>query len=466
MNHTSVSGASRLLAAAAILSCSLAAQQPLTFGNLVVVRIGDGTAALTNASTPTFVDEYTPAGTFVQSIAMPIAASGTNRALTNSGSATSEGFLNVSANGLFLTIGGYDAAPGLSSVATSAVATANRVVGRIDITGAVDTSTALTDAFDTKNIRSVFSDDGNRFWLAGSAEGVRFVSALGATSSTPLGTGAPTNLRVISSYFGDLYVSSTTGTFQGVSLFGSGLPTTQGQAATLLNGFPTAAGPSNYDFFFANPDTLYLADDRTSGVGGIQKWTQAGGVWTLQYTLALSATSGCRGLTGFVQNGQATLWATANTGSLTEIVSVVDTGPSSVVTSLVPAAANTAFRGIRFLGLPSNWTRAPHSCGIMDLKTTGNGQIGTDVTTQVVNPQVLPLIGYGTTPFGIPFCNCTLGHEFLMIVGPTPVHTLSLPNNPGVVGVQILIQAIDFLAPGGCPDPTFTLTDTLSFTVQ
>lgn len=466
MNHTSASGISRLLSVAALLSCSLAAQLPFTYGDLVVVRIGDGTAALTNASTAVFVEEYTPAGTLVQSIPLPIAASGSNRALTMSGTATSEGFLNVSANGFYLTLAGYDMAPGTASIATSPVLTANRVIGRLDIVGTVDTTTALTDAYDTRNIRSVYSDDGQRFWTTGSAEGVRFVNALGDTTSLPLGVGAPTNLRVVTSYFGDLYVSSATGLFQGVSQYGTGLPTTTGQAPALLSGFPTATGPSNYDYFFASPDTLYVADDSANGTGGIQKWAQSGGAWTLQYTLSLSATSGCRGLSGFTQNGTTTLYATSVTSGATAIVSVVDTGPTSVVNSIVPAPTNTRFAGLRYFGPTGNWQRYPDSCGLAGIKATGNGQIGTDVITQVTGPQALPLVGYGTVRIGAPFCNCTIGHEFLIIAGPTQTHTLSLPNSPAAVGVQILIQGIDFLAPGGCNDPLFTLTDTLSFTVQ
>lgn len=50
-----------------------------TPGNLVVVRIGDGSAALTSAGTAVFLDEYTPAGVFVQAVAMPTAVNGANK---------------------------------------------------------------------------------------------------------------------------------------------------------------------------------------------------------------------------------------------------------------------------------------------------------------------------------------------------------------------------------------------------
>ena len=69
--------------------------------------------------------------------------------------------------------------------------------------------------------------------------------------------------------------------------------------------------PENY--FFANADTLYVADsgapkntsaDSPLGDGGLQKWTLSGGTWTLDYTLSagldLVANSGTSGSTGLM----------------------------------------------------------------------------------------------------------------------------------------------------------------------
>jgi hypothetical protein len=39
-----------------------------TAGNIVVYRVGDGTAALGSTATAVFLDEYTPSGTLVQSV--------------------------------------------------------------------------------------------------------------------------------------------------------------------------------------------------------------------------------------------------------------------------------------------------------------------------------------------------------------------------------------------------------------
>jgi hypothetical protein len=323
----------------------------LTPGNIVVVRVGDGSTTLNGNASAVFLDEYTPAGGFVQTIALPTSGN----TLTNAGSATSEGFLNLSVDNQYLIQAGYKAVPGTAAVATSTSAAVNRVIGRTDMNGNVDTTTALTDAYSGGNIRAATSDDGTHFWTSGTSAtsgSVRYIASVGATTSTQLST-TPTNTRVVRIQNGQLYVSSASLTFQGVSTVGTGVPTTSGQTITILPGFPTAAGPSNYDYFFADANTLYVADDRTNGSGGIQKWTLSGGTWTLQYTLAVNATTGCRGLTGDITSGQNVLWATTAPGAgAIQVVTVTDTGAGSLFTPLVTAATNTALRGIRHIPTP------------------------------------------------------------------------------------------------------------------
>jgi hypothetical protein len=108
-----------------------------TAGNIVVVRVGDGTAALSSAATAIYLDEYNSTGTLVQSIAIPTVASGTNHALTFSGTSTSQGALTLSPAGKFLVLGGMDAAVGTTGVSTAVV---RRTIARIDTAGVVNTS--------------------------------------------------------------------------------------------------------------------------------------------------------------------------------------------------------------------------------------------------------------------------------------------------------------------------------------
>ena len=475
------------LAVAAALVAPLAAQNPFTIGNVVVVTV---TAASTTSAIS--LDEYTPAGTFVQSVPLPTAPSGNNRQITIRGNATSEGYLNVSANGLYLTMAGYDAPTGTpnASIEASTAATINRIVARIDLNGAIDTSTALADAYDGSttfqgNVRAAVSVDGQSFWMsgtgAGQSGGVRHVAGLGAATSTFLNQGAPTNCRVAGLYDGQLYTTSASTVYLGVCTVGTGLPTTPGQAVTLLTGFPTTGGTaaaSSYDFFWADANTVYVADDNApaSTVGGISKWTWNGSLWSRAYRLTVNPTPtsnwGARGLTGFTRDGVTTLWATMNTGSGTGTVlcSITDTGPASVVNQLLASPAGTAFRGVRYLAKPTTALRFAASCGgTADIKLAGNGEIGTDVRTTVTAPSSLPLVIYGVTPLGLPIdagCACLLGPS-LDVVAVGNTFTLSIPNNPALFGTTLYTQGADLGALGGCSSPfPVTLTDYLSITLQ
>ena len=165
-----------------------------TPGNLVIYRVGNGTGTLVNTGNPVFLDEYTPAGSFVQSIPMPTTVSGANKQLVASGTATSEGLLTLSTDNQYLVLTGYAAdIPYTSSLPATASATVNRTVGRVDANGNIDTTTALSDFATANNPRSAASTNGTDLWVTGGAGGVRYTT-LASTSSTQLAA-SPTNLR-------------------------------------------------------------------------------------------------------------------------------------------------------------------------------------------------------------------------------------------------------------------------------
>ena len=331
--------------------------------NLVVLRVGDGSAALSSAATAVFLDEFTKGGGApVQSIAMPTADSGANQILTVAGSSTADGALARSADGRFLSMAGYDATPGTAGVAGTTAVAVNRIAGLVDANGTIDTSTRISDAYSGANFRSSVTNDGTGFWTGGSNSGIRFVS-LGSTGTSTSVSTSVNNTRVANIYPGfngfpspQLYVSASSGTFVGVSTVGSGLPTSGPQTTAQLPGVPTASGPSNYAFIFfdltgvAGVDTLYVADDRAPGSGGgIQKWSYDGANWALAYTMNGGGAVGARGLTGTRDtNGNAVLWATTAETSANRIIRVTDTGVASTFTTIATAAANTVFRGIAF----------------------------------------------------------------------------------------------------------------------
>ncbi|MBM4063578.1 MAG: hypothetical protein FJ265_21135 [Planctomycetes bacterium] len=431
------------------------------------MRGGAGTAALTSAAQPVFLDEYTPAGTLVQSLALPTAASGANQPYANSGTATSEGLLTLSGDGRYFVAAGYGAIPGTASVASTASAVTPRVIARVGRDGSIDTSTALNNVFSANNVRGAVTQDGQYFWASGANSGA-VLTTLGATTGTSLNTAAPTNLRSIDIYEGQLYCTSGSGSTRGVITVGAGLPTTAGQILALLPGFPTATA-SPYDFCFADPDTVYVADDRTSGAGGIQKWTYAASTWTLQYTLSPSATTGCRGLTADLTGGTVQLYATTTANAL---VAVTDTGSApGVFTTLTTGSANVALRGVRFLrvGAAVSYLGAgsPTSVGVPaigplnGLPAIGNTAFAIAAGNLVPNGFGFGLLGLGQLGSGVP----VPGAPATVLVHVAPLSTqlviadgfgdaslpFGLPANPGFVGVLVAAQFLAF--DPAMPDP-------------
>jgi len=403
----------------------------ITPGNLVVARVGTGSAALSNAATAVFLDEYTQAGAFVQSVPLPTASNGAQRAFACSGTATSEGGLTQSVDGKWLVLAGYGAVPGTAAIAGTSSTSAPRVMARIALDATIDTSTALADAYSGNNVRGAATYFGGEFWTAGTASaanspGVRFAAPVGATSSLQLNA-TVTNVRRVDFFAGQLYCTSAAGSFFGVGTVGAGAPTGTNEVIALLPGMATATGPSPYDFWFANASTLYVADDRANGSGGIQKWTLAAGAWTLQYTLAPGAAVGCRGLSGFVAGGATRLFATT-TGN--QVVTTVDAGGASSFTTLVTGAANTAIRGVRFVRHPANviFSGAPCSTSF------GPPFVGTGGGEPVTGNATFELRSDNSAPGSLVI--------FSAKVGPPLTVGVHVPDSPPCTSIYVLPDAL------------------------
>lgn len=327
-----------------------------TQGNIVVVRIGNGSTALNNSAHPVFLDEYTPTGTLVQSVPMPVSASGNNRIFTLSGSATSEGALTLSADRRYLCLAGYDAAPGSASVST--VSGVNRTIARVDSAGNVNTSTGFLagSAYVTNNIRGAVTSDGGGFWCSGAGS-----NNTGGTWYLPFGsfTDAPvnisntiTNSRVINIFDSQLYVTSGSGNYRAINEVGSGLPTTIGQTVTALPGFPATDGvgsPYAFHLFDLNPnmpglDVAYYCDDRATS-GGIFKYSLVGGTWVPNGNI--TATVAIRGLAASISGNTVNLYLASEGGihSLTDASGYNQT-LSGTINQIATANTDTRFRGI------------------------------------------------------------------------------------------------------------------------
>lgn len=330
-------------------------------GDLVVYRVGTGNAALSNAATAVYLDEFNAQGQLIQSLALPTLGTTEQARLTASGTATSEGLLTRSADGHSLVLTGYDAALGTTSVAASTSASVRRVVGVVDANGQIDTSTSFNNILSGNNIRSAISSDGKQLWISGASGGV-YSSQLGSHSAT-LVSSTLTNTRQLEIFDQQLYVSTGSGTSVRIGSVGSGLPTSAGQTITKLPGLPSNSG-SPYAFFMADLDanvagldTLYFADDSA----GLKKYSLVNGNWAARGSLAAS------GLTGLAAQvnaqGQVLLFAS----SASKIYSFTDlSGSGSLsgsLTVLASAASNTAFRGLAFAPTPA--VPEPQSLALM-----------------------------------------------------------------------------------------------------
>lgn len=346
-----------------LLLLSLQGLAQFTPGNLVIYRVGDGTAALTNIGTAVFLDEYTPAGVLVRSIPMPTQASGDNKPLISSGTALTEGFINRSADKQYLTIAGYAMEPGDPvKIAGTKASDVNRVIGIVDYAGNINTSTALADYASGGNPRSVVTNNGVNLWMVGSTGGVRYTT-VGASTSKLL-TSTTDNIRFVSIFDNQLYASiattspSTTATR--IVKIGTGLPVSGGQPIINLPGIPNTTGsPTQYVLFDQNPnipglDVLYIADEDSAvfkySLDASNQWVSNGAIGTrFDYY---------RGLTGVSIDGVVTLYAirkggTIKNGSGGELVALTDASGHNGTFAPVPvvlatAATNTGWRGIAF----------------------------------------------------------------------------------------------------------------------
>lgn len=381
-----------LLFSLLITCCGSHVKAQFTAGNLVVVNVN-------NTNTASLL-EYTTSGSLSQTISVPSTGGG---ALTISFTATSEGALSRSQTGQYLGFTGYRTGTNGSGT--------DRVIARVGNDAVVNTSSAIpnSEGYTGNNIRgAVFSNDGGRFWTSGTGGGGGTrTNTYGATSGSIQVSTSVTNTRVVNIFNGQLYLASASGTFQGVSSVGTGLPTTTGNTTTILPGFPTTTGPGAYGFAMnTTGNIIYVADDRAvASGGGIQKWTFNGTTWSLAYTLGTGtgSTVGARGLAVDFSGSNPVIYATTAEGSLNRIITITDAGAGSAATTLATSATNNIFRGIAFAPV------AP-ALPTVALSVTSNSSSETSPTAITVTATAsAPVSGNQTVDVAISGTNITAG---------------------------------------------------------
>lgn len=253
------------------------AASSFTPGNLMILRIGDGDQALSNAAQPIFLDEYTPAGVLVQSVAMPMSNFGSNRRFAISGTSTSDGVMNLSPDGKFLTLSGYNCdslyQPNITSSSVPAV---QRLVAIVDFNGTILTNTRM-NAYNGNNIRGAVTIDGTGFWTTGpnaTPGNICYVPA-GNDGTGVVQLNTSWNSRSIKAFNSDLYISrqAEIGVISGTPT--SGLFTPTAIISSLSDAFNFVV--LDVDATVPGADLIYIADQ----VNGLLKYSKnISNVWT------------------------------------------------------------------------------------------------------------------------------------------------------------------------------------------
>ncbi len=376
-------------------------------GNVFNNNIVDGSFGVTS---PLFLDQFTPTGTLVNTLTIPATM------VTTSFSSKSEAALNLSTDGTAITFMAYVAPPNTLDVSNANTPGAYdptnpvggsyyRAVVQVGANGAIGVTP--TNSYSGNNGRAAILANGI-YYMAGNANNgsgtpANIVATAGAQLAVPgqsfatpaqeIGvlsisqvtnpaTGLPyppdkagkdNNFRGLTIFNNTLFVTKGSGgkgidTVYRVGDNGS-LPTPANAASaaiTILNGFPTTLAKSAiagnpFGLFFANANTLYVADEGDGATAdaagstnaGLQKWVLGGnGVWARAYVLqnglnlgrqysianypaALNpATDGLRNIAGKVNgDGTVTVWGITSTVSANgdqgadpnELVSITDT---------------------------------------------------------------------------------------------------------------------------------------------
>ncbi len=322
-----------------------------TAGNLLVERYGNG-SALSAVTTQVFIDEYTPSGTLVNTVAVPVTSSSTggvvfNRRLTGIGTSTHEGLMTRSRNGQSVSLMGYDLAAGVTPPSPIAY----RVVGLLTADGVLNTMTATNT--NSGSTRCVTSVDGSAFWSVGSGGNIRYMP-MGLNGAGGTDLGGPSGSRSVFLYDNNerLYLSTTIAGGPRIARVGAGstLPTSGTPVLGPFPGYPaTSTAPNQFVMFDTGtnntPDVLYVADDAT---GEVLKYTYSSSAWVAQGAVPVP---GIKSITGKIASGTVTLYVTT-VGAASALKTITNAAGSTLtgatVTNVVSAPANCVFKSVAY----------------------------------------------------------------------------------------------------------------------
>ncbi|MEI7687936.1 MAG: YDG domain-containing protein, partial [Planctomycetota bacterium] len=293
---------------------------------------------------------------------------------------------------------GYNAATGTTVPAASI----DRIVGRIDPTGVVDTTTRSPNNTGSANIRSAGSVDGASLYISGT-QGISLIT-FGTQPTTSISISA-SNVRQATVFDNQLYVGAVTSGIVGVNKVGSGLP----DSTATLTALSAGTNTTNNTYYFLDRDAavpgvdeLFVAD----GASGIKKYSFNGTAWTLMGTFP-----GTFFGIAIAPNGTGTdIYATTGSGGSAkgnQLVKITDSAAYNVAASfstsitLATAASDKSFRGVTFAPVATTpFITSPTKTGITTSAATLGGNITVNGGSPVTNRGVVYSISNSTPSTG------------------------------------------------------------------
>ncbi len=299
-------------------TCAIAGGNGNGVGNSTLGGYGD------NQGSPLTLLQFAPSGStnatlsvsYVNSLVLPQAGSGADFPVSAEYGSSSEGTLQLSTNGQFLTIGGYgipaaayNASPltytpypvaysKAQALAQSGSQTGQsytpvpRVVALIDPSGNVNTSTALYNIFNTNNIRSAFTANGSSVYVSGQGQT--------AATTTPFGSS-------LDATGGVFYSATGTANTTPTSITGADAGSGESQETNDVQILTNAASAFN--------NTLLVSSDSKEGSTNRDYIGTLGTAGTLPVSVANSS-NGPTQLTGFAaSNGKGAITITSATSN-------------------------------------------------------------------------------------------------------------------------------------------------------
>ncbi|HZM03413.1 MAG TPA: hypothetical protein VFC44_10335 [Candidatus Saccharimonadales bacterium] len=381
-----------------ILAGAAHAQTQFVPGDLAVLQVGDGSAAIGSHGNPIIVADYQTNGTFVSQVNIPTNG---DDALVQGGSAFS-GMLSLSTDGQYLVLQGYNTNIPYtltSSIDTSTSIAVPRGVGTVDAFGNFILDVITTNKFSGGTIRGAVTDGQGNFWAGGSKDGIQYLGTnFSPGTISGAGAGAIRDMLMVN---GSIYFSTSqypaTGS-NGLAAF-IGAPTNAATPTLVINAstnlIPGATGTPNPKGFAINPalTIAYYVDMQGIGTGGgIERFTGdgSGTNWVYQYTLTYT-TDPFQELAVDFSGTNPVVYAIAATGSPNLLVSVVDTGAASTFNFLTFSPTSTVFRGLTFAPIHQAAKAPPATLSIV--------RSGTNVIVTWTSTGVLQ----STTQFGTGF---------------------------------------------------------------